>query len=351
MKANAKTNPMPFYAHIGAPRPMWARPSASCQGMDIFATSSDGRWLLVYYDRGGRHWWVKTEDVEQVTSPTPAPQPKRKCLVGIHGRADGRMTGADNRLIALAKFEAVKLLSTAAPEDVDALRAINPGMFIVVRLYADLSRRRATPDDFCSWVVDDIRRFYEKGVLWYEVHNEPNLKSEGMWLSWASGREFGDWFIGVRDNLRRSFPDALFGYPGLSPNGIPAPDLRADDLEFLKQSEHAVNAADWLGAHCYWVDRAQLEGMDGGMRWMRYYARHPHKPLVITECSNPSPEVPGREKAVQYVDYLSRLSTPVASFFFCSSASASAFRHEVFLDETGGLTELGAHFVSRRLKA
>ncbi|MBI4770077.1 MAG: M23 family metallopeptidase, partial [Chloroflexi bacterium] len=106
------------------------------------------------------------------------PWPAGKCLVGVHGRADGPLLDPDYNAIQTARVEAVKLTTSARPENVDRLRQINPNMFIMVRLFADFRNRTVRPDEFASWVEGDMAQFYSRGLRYFEVHNEVNLQIE-----------------------------------------------------------------------------------------------------------------------------------------------------------------------------
>jgi hypothetical protein len=267
--------------------------------------------------------------------------PPRQCLVGLHGRADGRMQPADFAVVSQARIEAVKLLSTAASEDIDRLRALNPQMFIMVRLFDSFKNRLISADDFASHVVDDMRRFYEKGVRYFEVHNEVNLRDEGWGSSWQTGRDFAAWFLNVCNNLKHAFPEAKFGWPGLSPDGFPMPE-RTNDMRFLDEAVDAVQAADFVCLHCYWRTEAEMLAPAGGMGWQDYRRRYPEKLLFITEFSNPTSNVTMTVKARQYVRYYEGLrSVPGlgAAFSFVASASAS-FPHEAWRGEDGRLSEM-----------
>lgn len=66
------------------------------------------------------------------------------------------MLDPDFEAVRVGRVEAVKLLSTARPEDVDRLRQINPDMFIMVRLFASFQDRVVRADEFASWVEADM---------------------------------------------------------------------------------------------------------------------------------------------------------------------------------------------------
>lgn len=267
--------------------------------------------------------------------------PAGKCLVGVHGRADGRMEPADFTAVAEARVEAVKLLSSAAPEDVDRLRAINPQVFILVRLFANIAGRVIPPEQFATWLTFDMGQFYQRGVRYFEIHNEPNLKGEGWTTSWQDGREFARWWLTVRNQLKALYPEARFGWPGLSPDGFPVPE-RTNDIRFLEQAEEALRAADFVCLHAYWRDEAEMRAPNGGELYREYRRRFPEKLLFVSEFSNPTPNTSLQAKAAQYVDYYAaarRFPGLGAVFAFIVSASAN-FPHEAWRTEDGQLTEI-----------
>jgi murein DD-endopeptidase MepM/ murein hydrolase activator NlpD len=266
-----------------------------------------------------------------------------KCLVGVHGRADGRMMQPDWEPVRAARAEAIKFSSSAAPEDVDRARAINPDMFIMVRLFADFRGRVVPAADFARWVEYDMGRFYERGVRYYEVHNEVNLTPEGLGLSWRDGREFGDWFLDVVGRLKSQFPRAKFGWPGLSP-GPGVAELRYEAWSFMEGAKQAIRRADWLACHCYWQNEKQMLSKEHGRGYKAYRERWPDKLLFITEFSNNSPRVDMATKGRQYVKYYRHLRDQPgvgAAFSFVLSASAD-FPYEVWRYEDGRPTPIPA---------
>ncbi len=274
--------------------------------------------------------------------------PAGVCLAGLHGRADGRMQAADFDVVAQARMEAVKLMSTAAPEDVDRLKAIRPDVFVMVRLFANFENRVVAAEDFAQWVTHDMGRFYQRGVRYYEIHNEPNLKVEGWMRSWQNGREFGAWWLTVRNRLKSLYPEAKFGWPGLSPDGFPMPE-RTNDMQFLRDAAEAVRAADWLGLHCYWRDEAEMNADAGGMGFREYRRQFPDKLLFVTEFSNPTHNVDSAAKGAQYVRYFRATRNEPglgAVFAFVVSASAN-FPHEAWRFEDGQISGIVAPVAAR----
>ena len=93
-------------------------------------------------------------------------------------------------------------------------------MFIVTRLFFSVdagSKTRFSPQNFVDFVMNGLTGCYQAGVRYFEVHNEPNLDIEGMSWNWANGAEFGSWLTQVINLLKPRFPEARWGYPGLSP--------------------------------------------------------------------------------------------------------------------------------------
>lgn len=264
-----------------------------------------------------------------------APEPSvSQAKVGLHGSADGSwgnpILPETIELIKEAKIEAYKGLSNESANTVKVLQDINPDMFILIRLFAKVNKDSSRPQQFLDAVAQDAVKWYHAGVRHFEVHNEPNLKiddsAEGMWDVWKDGAEFGTWFLEVVTQLRQMMPEAQFGYPGLSP-GHYISGVRYDPIRFFNESWVAVNEADFICAHCYWVTGDQIYSEDNGQWYKRYYSKN--KPIMITEFSNPSPDVTKHAKGLQYVDYYKSLNNVHSAYSFLSTAS-SGFQHETW---------------------
>jgi hypothetical protein len=275
-----------------------------------------------------------------ISAPMTYPWPPGRCLIGLHGRTDGRLDEADFATIRLARVEAVKLLTWARPEEVDRLRTLRPDMFILMRLMTKIGAPNQFSEFFVSEVQAYMAAFYARGLRYFELHNEPNLALEGCGSSWQNGADFARFFLEVRDRLKAQFPEALLGWPGLSP-GPALPGVRQKDTEFLAQATAAVQAADWIGVHCYWQSAPVMEDeAEGGRVYRAYRRQFPDKLIFVTEFSNATeaPAVKGR----QYVDYYRSLRGEPglgAAFSFVVSAS-SGFDSEVWHTEAGRQTEI-----------
>jgi hypothetical protein len=251
--------------------------------------------------------------------------PAGRCLIGLHGRADGELQDADHNLIQRARVEAVKLLSTATMASVERLRAWNPETFILVRAFLSFGEERVvTPQEFFDFTVSDIARLYDNdaGMRHIEIHNEPNLRLEGFGASWQDGRQFGEWFLRVRDLYRQRFPEARFGFPGLSPGPAQEAGGRFDSAVFLAQAEFAAREADWIGVHAYWVNEREIADEREGFGFVLYRRRFPDKLLFITEFGNPQqPKPVVAEQYARYYGALRRVPGLGGAFAYVASTS------------------------------
>jgi hypothetical protein len=251
-------------------------------------------WQPVKTD-DGRQGWVAVmsggESYVTTTQPTPpvivSVVPWGKCYAGL-GAAEARaILPSEFGVIRKSKIEAFKVLTTGDidenKQNITGLRNINPNMFIVARLFFSANRPNTfSPEQFVEFCNIGLTTCYGMGVRYFEVHNEPNHSDEGMDWNWTDGAGFGAWLIKVLGILRPRFPEAKFGYPGLSPQpNVPA---------FLDGSAAALAQCDWVGVHAYWQLPDQpsfpMTGDNAGMYWRMFRTRFPEKLLMITEFSN-----------------------------------------------------------------
>jgi hypothetical protein len=307
------------------------------------------KWANVHYP-GPPPAKISFCDVDE---ETPIPPTDKKCLVGVHGRADGPMFDADFEAIRIAKVDAVKVLVGVPPDQISrikAARATNPDFLFLSRLFADFKNRVVSSNDFAEWQKHDMERQYGLGIRLFEIHNEPNLYDEGYGSSWSDGREFARWWIEVRDILRNLFPEALFGFPGCSP-GESRDYIRYNMKAFLDDAGGALLEADWLGAHSYWLEEEDMDHIDHGFSWKQVAAACPACPLYLTEFSNSNNGVNYVKKAAQYLKFYELLqgSGVEAAFCFVLSASNPKFQSEVWRLEGGFLTAIPLAVGSRHL--
>jgi len=231
--------------------------------------------------------------------------------------------------IKTGRIEAYKSLSNESADSVDVLKAINPDMFFMVRMMSKVGPS-STVAQFVHDVEQDVQKWYDKGVMHYEIHNEPNLKIEGCQPNglWYDGEGFSRFWLEVRDHFLGRMPGALFGWPGLSP-GPAIDDFRYDAMQFFNQARDAVNEADFLCCHSYWQHEADIYNVAGGQSWRLY--PQGGVPIFITEYSNPS-KAGKIEKAQQYVKFLDTLEGVHSAYSFVADASSS-FDDETWTDE------------------
>jgi hypothetical protein len=151
----------------------------------------------------------------------------------------------------------------------------------------------------------------------------------------------------VRLVLKARYPDAKFGWPGLSPGGGIA-GVRADELSFLANAKAATDAADWVGLHCYWLSDAERQTEAGGLSFLEYSRRFPNKLLFVTEFANVarSYDPPRGAEYVAYWKALRHVKNLGAAFAFVVSASNHGtdpvvdpgFRYQVWRSESGELS-------------
>lgn len=276
----------------------------------------------------------------KAASPASAAWSFNHCLVGVNGRIDGPMQEADWKAVKTARVESVKLTTLSVPEDVVRAQALNPEIFVLVRLAADFRNRAIRASDFANWIQFDLGRYYEKGVRYFEVHNEPNLAPEGFGSSWRTGEEFGTWFVEVVGLLKPTFPEAKFGWPGLSPGDTEG--MRFSHRAFLESAASLVSAADWIGCHCYWQTDMDIFEANGGLGYQLYRDLWPDKLIFITEFSNPSARINSPTKGNEYVTYyhhLRNIPGVGAAFAFATSAAAN-YQYEVWRSESGQQSEI-----------
>jgi hypothetical protein len=264
-----------------------------------------------------------TNDPIPPKEPHKPDKPNTPALIGLHGSADGSwgnpILPEAQEQVKRARIEAYKSLSNESADTVDVLRNINADIFIMVRLFSKVDSESATASEFVHKVGADARSWYQKGVRYFEVHNEPNLKVEGWLSAWSDGQAFATWWLNVVRALEEDMPEAKWGYPGLSP-GHNIEGVRYDPMRFYEESWQARKEADFICSHCYFTNHDAMSSMDGGNWYKRYDTKG--KPLMITEFSNPGDE-PKAIKGQQYLEYYKQLEGVHSAYSFVVSASSS----------------------------
>jgi hypothetical protein len=282
--------------------------------------------------------------------------PDGRSLIGLHGRSDGELHGPDYEVVRLARLEAVKLTTHATPATLDRLRQIKPDLFIMMRPLVDFRQgqgvRAVSPQDFVKWTVDDLERLlsYDTTLRYVEIHNEPNVTREGLGTNWTDGYEFGDWFLTVLDLYRRRFPNALFGFPGLSPGPTSDAQGRMSSELFIQQAAKAAQQADWVGLHAYWVNERELSDASLGLDFARYRERFPEKVLFVTEFGNPvEPKSLVADQYSRYYAMLRHLPGLGGAFaYVISTPDAIESPRWAWRDEAGNDVGIAAEVGQRR---
>lgn len=232
-------------------------------------------------------------------------------LVGLHARGDGELQPYDLTAFRVGRINAAKILSYASPASIEALRNLNPNMFIMVRAIINFNNdgkaQRVTPREFFDQTYQNLDRLFaaDPNLKYVEIHNEPNLVIEGMTGAWQNGTDWAEWFLEVKRLYSERWPDKLYGFPGLSP-GPDLPGVRRDHQVFLREAFLSVVAADWVGVHAYWQNEREMLDEAHGMGFRLYRRLFPDQLLLITEFGNPVEPKP--VVGAQYVRYYSQLA-------------------------------------------
>ena len=271
--------------------------------------------------------------VSSTISPKTPPQPpvtQTKALWGLHSSADGcwgnPILPEIQDMVKTAKIEAVKMLSNESSESAKILKGINSDIFLLVRLFAKVNDEHSSASDFINTVGAQARSFYDQGVRYFEVHNEPNLNVEGFGSSWSDGAKFSTFFNSIIGSLEKDMPEAEWGYPGLSP-GHNIDGVRYDPMRFFEESWEARKRADFICAHAYFTSDYNMGSLDGGNWYKRYDTQG--KLLMLTEFSNPSKDISKAIKGAQYNSYVQKLKGVHSAFCFVATASGG-FDHETW---------------------
>ncbi len=274
------------------------------------------------------------QNLGEVEMISPDPPVVSRARIGLHASADPHITEEEHREFKQMRPGIIKVLSFHSAADIARLAREHQKATFVLRAFLDFGDRRITPEQFLSDTLPDVRRGLNqlrgRDVV-VELHNEPNLSSEGLGSSWRNGSEFGKWWLELLALYRRELPAAKFIYPGLSP-GHSVTGQKVDHIQFIEASRDAVEAADGLGIHLYWSNvypmSNALEVLDD------YQIRFRNRPIWITEASHNKSGLKASEKAKQYLEFWNKLQDrPMIEgvTFFVASASNPTFGEEVWV--------------------
>ncbi|PID84684.1 MAG: hypothetical protein CSA11_09330 [Chloroflexi bacterium] len=264
----------------------------------------------------------------------PDPEPLGRAEIGLHASADPDIHDDEVQEFQEARPGMIKVLTFHNPHGLRKLIDQHPDAKWVVRAFLDFGGRHISPRQFLHDTKNDMQRTLNllqgKDVV-IELHNEPNLKQEGLFSSWGDGASFARWWLELLQLYKQELPGYRFIYPGLSPGGTVA-NLKQDHIQFIEASRAAVEAADGLGVHIYW---SNVYPMQRGLDVLDdYIARFRYKPIYVTEASNNKSGTAVYIKGRQYIEFWQELQTrPTVQgvTYFIASASNPAFKEEIWV--------------------
>lgn len=280
-------------------------------------------------------------DPEPYISLQPAPQPAfNYAKFGVHMSADPGFAPGEIDLILRAKPEILKVLTHHDKDDVSELKMKAGEVDWVVRAFLSFGDRFVSPQDFVKWTINDVVKI--AGALQtynfiLEVHNEPNLRQEGLYYTWSNGFQFSQWFEDVLRLYKEILPSSVkYAYPGLSPGGDYG-DIKYDHINFWNESHNAIALADYLCIHAYWSDVYPMQNALEDVR--NASILFPTEKIIISETSHNKKTL--ANKGAQYVTFvneLKKIKNIIGATFFVSSASYSGFESEIWITRTGQST-------------
>lgn len=244
-------------------------------------------------------------------------------------------------LINLSKVTAVKVLCPGTHPDVlETLR--QRGLRVMARVFYKFHTPE-TPTQVASKLVHELSLAYAAGMRWFELFNEPNINTpdspEGMWVCWNNGAQFTNFIQTVLVELRRAFPLAKWGFPGLSP-GPGIAGVRYDEQRFWQEAVNAgvVRLVDFLCIHKYWTHTTDSPPVRHAAEVATFCRWFPYKPVVVSEFSNPTPfkTTSPTTKGIQYAWFFSlcKKAPPnlMGAFSFLIGSRSGAFPDECWND-------------------
>jgi hypothetical protein len=230
----------------------------------------------------------------------------RFCLVGVAAREGGAMQDGDFEVIAQSKVEAVKFNQDTTNQTIKRLREISPEIFLLAQIVHLPDGTDWSAQSWLDAMGQNIERLYRENVRYFEIQRLPNIKQFGWSRFWHSGEGFGAWWLEVYQKLHGEYPEARFGFPGVLPGGQ-VPGQRLDAQVFLDGADTVMQAADWLGAVCYWDDEPGRASQEGGRFYQQLRERYPEKLLFISEFGNTNQKTVASLKGQEYLSYYQSL--------------------------------------------
>lgn len=263
------------------------------------------------------------------------------CLVGLNVRDDGAMHDIDYQVVKTGRLEAIKIQENTGTEVVAKLRIANPRIFIMARIAYEMGRVKVTPQQWLTKMKPHIDRFYNLEIRYFEIHQSPNLSAHGWNYSWHSGGGFGRWWMDIVAQLKGLYPQARFGFPGISPGGQ-VEGQRLDSETFVEQADEAYRSADWIGVNCFWKSEMEMSIESKGANYKIFRQRFPDKLIFVTEFANINDLTNLYVKGTEYVKFYEKLRNEpgFAGAFSQVMSSASAFGKMRWRTEEDQLTQI-----------
>jgi hypothetical protein len=299
-----------------------------------------GTPIIVTGQRQGEYTPVRVQEelLKPATSDDDDPDTDSRPLglarIGLHASADPDIGEAEHAEFAYLRPGIIKVLSFHSAEDIGRLAAAHPDAHWIVRAFLSFGERHVTPTQFIEDTIGDVRRALAKlrgRNFVVELHNEPNVASEGLGVSWSDGATFGIWWRDLLERYRRALPGVRFIYPGLSP-GSTVIGTKQDHIQFIEASRDAVEAANGLGVHIYWSNTYSMQQALAVLD--DYMSRFRGKPIWITEASHNKGAVTPLQVAKEYLRFWKEMqSRPVVKgvTYFVASASNPDFAGQVWV--------------------
>jgi hypothetical protein len=195
----------------------------------------------------------------------------------------------------------------------------------------------------------EFGRLFTLGIRYFEIHQSPNLQMYGLNTSWFSGGGFARWWMDVVGYLKDPFPEAKFGFPGVSPGGQ-VPGQRLDAKVFLEQADEGIQTSDWVGVNCFWSSEAAMALPDRGAFYKYIRELYPDKLLFITEFANVNELTNAYVKGNEYVKFYQTLRNEpgIGVAFSQVMSSRSGYHSMVWRNEDGILNQI-PYRVGRRM--
>lgn len=229
--------------------------------------------------------WVHGNYLSTTDPGLPFVSPIKASRVNLHMGAGGwSPTDPPNQLniVASNKTHAM-LVPTYHPEQAGEIirlfRSAGVEQFVLRAVASTFpSRGGAWAAMAIPRLLPFVNALHTKTVM-IQLHNEPNLYAEGL-DSWGDGKGYNKWFADARNAIVQAIPGAKIGFSPLSPGGD-VPNVRIDEITFLKACAGAIGLSDWFAVHCYYGNADANDLKIPIDRWKKYAQG---KPIICTEA-------------------------------------------------------------------